>query len=194
MAFSRTDDTDEVLFFATPAKFRVWLRAHHETTTQQWIGFYRKASGRPSITWPESVDEALCVGWIDGVRKRIDEESYKIRFTPRRAVSTWSDVNIRRVGALTREGRMQAAGLAAFFRRREARSRIYAYENKEAASAGAELDRRFDAAPAAWEFFESQPLSYQRIARWWVTSAKRCDTRERRIAKLIRESAAGRRI
>ncbi|MFN2477023.1 MAG: YdeI family protein [Chthoniobacterales bacterium] len=195
MASSRTDtDTHEVLFFATPAEFRAWLFENQAARREQWVGFYKKDSGRPSITWPESVDEALCVGWIDGVRKRIDDESYKIRFTPRQAVSTWSSVNIRRAEALACAGRMQPSGLAAFARRTEDRSRIYSYENKIAAAVSAELDRRFRDAPEAWEFFQVQPASYQRIAKWWVSSAKRACNRERRLAKLISESAAGRRI
>jgi len=120
----------EPVFFATPTDFRRWLRSNHENTRELWVGFYRKATGRPSITWPESVDEALCVGWIDGLRKTIDAHSYRIRFTPRKPRSTWSAVNIGRVRELKRQGRMRSAGLKAFERRTEKKSGIYSYENR----------------------------------------------------------------
>ncbi len=126
----------EPIFFATPAALRNWLKKNHATSREQWIGFHKKGSGRPSITWPESVDEALCVGWIDGLRKTIDAESYKIRFTPRQKESNWSAVNIARVKELTEQGRMQPAGLAAFALRQEAKSGIYAYENRKTAVFG----------------------------------------------------------
>jgi uncharacterized protein YdeI (YjbR/CyaY-like superfamily) len=195
MARSRPDAaTDEVLFFATPPEFRAWLLKHHGARSEQWVGFYKKGSGRPSITWPESVDEALCVGWIDGVRKSIDEESYKIRFTPRKAVSHWSAVNIDRVEELTRERRMQPAGLEAFARRTEAKSRKASYENPEAVVAfSPDEERRFRAAAEAWNFFEAQAPWYRRLSIWRVVTAKKPETRERRMAKLIAASAAGRR-
>lgn len=183
-----------VLFFATPAELRRWFRANHTKAREQWIGFYKKGTGQPSITWPESVDEALCVGWIDGIRKGIDAESYKIRFTPRKPTSTWSAVNIGRVAELTREGRMQPAGLEAFARRSEQKSGTYAYENRGAAKLTEEDEERFRAAPAAWSFFESQPPWYRKVAAWRVISAKRPETRQRRLARLISESDAGRRI
>jgi uncharacterized protein YdeI (YjbR/CyaY-like superfamily) len=195
MARSRPDAaTDEVLFFATPVEFRAWLLENHAVRREQWVGFYKKGSGRPSITWPESVDEALCVGWIDGVRKSIDEESYKIRFTPRKAVSHWSAVNIARVEELTRERRMQSAGLEAFARRTEARSRRASYENREVVVAfSADEERRFRAAVDAWKFFEAQAAWYRRVSIWRVVTAKKPETRERRMAKLIAASGAGRR-
>ena len=179
-------------FFATPAAFRIWLREHHETQKELWVGFFRKASGRPSITWPESVDEALCVGWIDGLRKGIDEISYMIRFTRRKANSTWSIVNIGRMTELTREGRMQPAGAAAFANRIEAKSGIYSYEQRKQATLDAEAIQCFRKNPAAWKFFQAQSESYRKIAAWYVISAKQEATRKKRLTKLIAESQAGR--
>lgn len=182
------------LFFAAPADVRRWLDANHESVSELWVGFYKKASGRASITWPESVDEALCVGWIDGIRKTIDEASYKIRFTPRKRTSTWSAVNIGRVAALTREKRMRPAGLRAFEQRSEAKSGIYAYEQRESAALDEAALRQFRARPKAWEFFQSQPPWYRKMAIWRVVSAKRDETRAKRLAVLIADSEAGRRI
>ncbi|HEU0077835.1 MAG TPA: YdeI/OmpD-associated family protein [Longimicrobiaceae bacterium] len=180
----------EPVFFATPAAFRAWLEAHHETAAELWVGFHRKGSGGPSITWPEAVDEALCVGWIDGIRRRVDEAGYAIRFTPRRPRSTWSAVNLGRVAELTREGRMRPAGLAAF----EARSGTYAYEQRAAAALDEQAEARFRARPEAWDFFQSRPPSYRKTAAWWVVSAKKEETRRRRLDTLIEESASGRAI
>lgn len=195
MPRSRTDAaTDEVLFFATPAEFRAWLLKNHAVSREQWVGFHKKGSGRLSITWAESVDEALCVGWIDGVRKSIDEESYKIRFTPRKAVSTWSSVNIARVAELTLDGRMQPAGLEAFARRTSDNSEIYAYENKDAAKFSADDERQFQGSPAAWKFFQAQAPWYRKVTTWRVVSAKRPETQQKRLAQLITASAAGRRV
>jgi uncharacterized protein YdeI (YjbR/CyaY-like superfamily) len=182
------------MFFATPADFRAWLEEHHADETELLVGFYKKASGRPSITWPESVDEALCFGWIDGVRRSIDDESYTIRFTPRKQRSIWSAVNIKRAKELIAEGRMTAAGLAAFEARADERSAIYAYEQRRAAELEPEQEQRFRADAAAWEWFQGQPPSYRRTAIHWVTSAKRSDTRERRLAMLLEDSRAGRAI
>lgn len=179
-------------FFATPAEFRAWLEEHHAAATELLVGFHKKGSGRPSITWPESVDQALCFGWIDGVRRRIDDESYTIRFTPRKARSTWSAVNVRRVAELTAQGRMRPAGLAAFERRSGDRTGIYSYEQRRQAALGEEHERRFRENAKAWEWFQSQPPWYRRAAAWWVISPKRDDTRERRLATLIEDSAAGR--
>ncbi len=181
-------------FFATPAAFRAWLKKHHATEKVLWVGFHRKASGRPSITWPESVDEALCVGWIDGLRKGIDETSYMIRFTPRKRTSAWSIVNLGRVAELTRQGRMQPAGAAAFENRIEAKSGIYSYEQRKNAALDEASVRRFRQNPQAWKFFQAQPQSYRKVAAWWVISAKREATRQKRLATLIAESAASRRI
>jgi uncharacterized protein YdeI (YjbR/CyaY-like superfamily) len=181
------------IFFATPAAFRKWLEKHHAAKAELLVGFYKKDSGKPSITWPESVDQALCFGWIDGVRRRIDDVSYSIRFTPRKSVSNWSAINIARVAELTRLGLMAPAGLRAFERRREEKSAIYAYENKVRTLAPAD-EKRFRANRKAWTFFTAQAPSYQRVAIYWVTSAKREETRERRLATLIDDSANGRRI
>lgn len=183
----------EPRFFATPEEFRAWLQANHATAGELWVGFYKVGTGRPSITWPQSVDEALCVGWIDGVRKRLDDESYVIRFTPRRQGSIWSAVNIKRMGELTAEGRVLPAGLAAFEKRRDDKSSIYAYEQRKTAELPEEYERRFRQNAAAWEFFQAQAPWYRRNVTHWVISAKKEETREKRIATLIKDSAAGRR-
>lgn len=182
------------VFFATPAEFRQWLAANHAGTPELWVGFHKKGSGKPSITWPESVDEALCVGWIDGLRKSLGEESYMIRFTPRKARSTWSAVNIGRVAELTKQGRMRPAGLAAFEQWTEAKSGIYAYEQREGAALDAASEREFRKCPAAWKFFQAQPPWYRKTATWWVVSAKKEETRRKRLTTLIADSEAGRTI
>lgn len=183
------------MFFATSGDFRRWLENHHDTARELLVGFYKKDSGKPSITWPESVDEALCFGWIDGVRRRIDDESYSIRFSPRRARSIWSNVNTKRVAELTKQGRMHASGLAAFEARDPKRSGIYSFEQREK---NQKLDATYlaklRANKKAWAFFEAQPPGYQRLASLFVMSAKKEDTRLRRLARLIADSAAGRRI
>jgi len=180
-------------FFETPAKFRKWLEKHHETATELLVGFYKVGSGHKSITWPESVDQALSFGWIDGVRRRIDDESYSIRFTPRKRSSNWSAVNIRRVAELEKLGLMAPAGRRAFEARSEAKSAIYAYENAPR-TLPAEAEKRFRANRKAWEFFSAQPPWYRRVTIYWVLSAKKEETRERRLATLIEDSANGRRI
>ena len=181
-------------FFATPAEFRAWLDEHHATAQELWVGLYKKGTGRPSITWPEAVDEALCFGWIDGVRKGLDDESYANRFTPRRARSTWSAVNIARVQELTKLGRMHPAGLAAFERRTEQNSGIYSFEQTGELVLGEDFERRFRENQSAWRYFEDQPASYRKAAIWWVISAKKEETRLRRLAVLIDDSANGRTI
>jgi uncharacterized protein YdeI (YjbR/CyaY-like superfamily) len=181
-------------FFATPAEFRSGLERHHDQETELWVGFYKKGSGKPSITWPESVDEALCFGWIDGIRKKIDEESYTNRFTPRNPRSNWSAINIKRVKELTAAGRMHPAGLAAFAQRAEDRAGLYSYENRKTARLHADQERRFRANDRAWAFFSAQPPGYRQTAIWWVVSAKREETRLKRLATLIDDSAHGRRI
>ena len=186
--------SEEPIFFATAAELRAWLMANHSRVTEQWIGFHRKATGRPSITWPESVDEALCVGWIDGLRKGVDESRYKIRFTPRKKDSSWSAINIARVAELTRAGRMQPMGLQAFEARVETKSAIYSYEQRRTAAFDEAEEKQFGAHAKAWKFFQAQPPGYRRTATWWVISAKRATTRQKRLAKLIEDSAAGRRI
>jgi uncharacterized protein YdeI (YjbR/CyaY-like superfamily) len=185
---------DPPIFFAKAVAFRAWLEKHHQTKREQWVGFHRKASGRPSITWPEAVDEALCFGWIDGLRKTIDAESYKIRFTPRRPTSNWSAINIRRMKELMRERRVQPAGTKAFQKRVSERSGIYSYENRKSATLNAAETKEFRAENAAWEFFRRQAASYRQTAIWWIVSAKRPQTRQDRLRKLIAFSKAGRRI
>lgn len=175
-------------FFKTPLDFRKWFEKHHDKEQELLVGFYKKDSGKPSITWPESVDEALCFGWIDGIRRGVDEYSYTIRFTPRRARSVWSAVNIKRVGELTEQGRMQPAGLDAFAARKENRSGIYSYEQRTA-ELPEEYRRLVQKNKAAWKFFEEQSSSYRKAAVWWVLSAKKEETRLSRLDKLIDYSA-----
>jgi len=183
----------EILFFPTPIDLQKWFRRNHATERELWIGFYKKNSGRRSITWPESVDEALCVGWIDGIRKSIDEKSYMIRFTPRRRASVWSAVNIKRVKALTNEKRIRSPGLAAFAARRENRSGIYSYEQR-----GEQLPEPYASLlqrnQKAWKFFQAQAASYRKAIAWWIVSAKQEKTRLKRVQKLIAESATGHRL
>jgi uncharacterized protein YdeI (YjbR/CyaY-like superfamily) len=180
-------------FFKTPSAFRKWFEAHHATSEELWVGFYKKGSGKPSISWPESVDEALCFGWIDGIRKSIDDESYMIRFTPRKPTSVWSAVNIRNVEKLVKGNRMQPAGLKAFEARRENRSGIYSYEQRSAELVEPYLGK-LKRNKAAWEFFQSQPAGYRKQMNWRVVSAKQEETRLKRLATLIEASAAGRRL
>lgn len=180
-------------FFCSPADWRRWLEKHHATVSELLVGFYKKSCGKPSITWPESVDEALCFGWIDGVRKNIDDASYTIRFTPRKPTSTWSAVNIKRVAALMAEGRMQAAGAKAFQARRENKSGIYSYEQRplDLPEPYAGLLRKNQ---SAWTFFHAQAASYRKAVTWWLVSAKKEETRLKRLEKLVEDSAAGKRI
>ena len=180
-------DTDDVRFFVSPEEFRKWLEEHHDSRQQLWVGFHRTRSGRPSITWPEAVDEALSFGWIDGNRKSIDGADYKIRFTPRRPGSIWSSVNVKRAQELIEDGRMRPAGLEAFQIRKEAKTGIYAYETQPA-SLTEDEEKLFRANDAAWRFFESQPPSYQRVCIWWVVSPKQEATRKKRLAMLIEDS------
>ena len=185
--------TSEPVFFETGSDLRRWLTAHHATADELWVGLYRVGSGRRSITWPEVVDEALCFGWIDGIRKSIDETSYKNRITPRRKGSNWSAINIARVAALEAEGRMQPAGHRAFEGRDEAKSAIYSYE-RVTAKLDEAAEATFRANPGAWSWFEGAPPSYRRAATYWVTTAVRPETRDRRLQTLIADSAAGRTV
>ena len=180
------------VFFPTPADLRGWLEANHETATELWIGMYRKSTGKPSVTWPEVVDEVLCFGWIDGIRKSLDGESFAQRVTPRKAKSNWSRVNLRRVEELIAEGRMRPAGLRAY----EARDRTagYSYEQRDNAALDEELTRIFRAEPEAWEYFQARPPGYRRTVTWWIVSAKREETRRKRLALLIDSSRRGRPI
>jgi uncharacterized protein YdeI (YjbR/CyaY-like superfamily) len=178
-------------FFATPAELRAWLVAHHESASELLVGFYKRGSRKPSITWPESVDEALCFGWIDGVRESLGAEAYTIRFTPRRPTSIWSAINVARVQALEKAGRLTAAGRSAFAARSEARTGVYSFERQTAAVLSPEQEKELRANAAASRFFDAQPPWYRRTATHWVISAKREETRERRLAQLIADSAHG---
>jgi uncharacterized protein YdeI (YjbR/CyaY-like superfamily) len=184
----------EPTFFATPADFRAWLERYHADADELLVGFHKKATGRPSITWQESVDEALCFGWIDGVRRGVDADSYSIRFTPRRRRSIWSTVNVDRARELIALGRMAPAGLAAFEARTEERSGVYSYERGREPRLDAAQEERFRANARAWAWFEAQPPYYRRAAQHWVLSAKREETRERRLATLIEDSTHGRTV
>jgi uncharacterized protein YdeI (YjbR/CyaY-like superfamily) len=182
------------IFFATPADLRAWFNQHHESETELLMGFYKKDSGKPSVTWSEAVDEAVCVGWIDGIRKGLDAESYTIRFTPRKPSSIWSAVNIAKVEALTKEGRMKPAGLKAFELRKENKSGIYSHEQRDQIELREAETQLFKANKKAWDFWEAQPGSYRKAALWWIVSAKREETRSKRMTTLIDDSANERRI
>jgi uncharacterized protein YdeI (YjbR/CyaY-like superfamily) len=181
-------------FFSSPAAFRAWFERHHASSSELLVGFYKRGSGKPSITWPESVDQALCFGWIDGVRRSIDHESYSIRFTPRRAGSNWSTINVNRVKELSASGLMSEAGLEAFRRRLENKSGIYSYEQRHSAKLTRADESRFKANKKAWAFFQAQPPWYRRTATHWVVSAKKEETQKRRLLTLISDSAKGRTI
>lgn len=180
------------IFFATAGELRDWLERNHAIATELLVGFYKKGSGKTSITWPELVDEALCFGWIDSVRKGIDEVSYSNRLTPRTPRSTWSAINIARAKELIAVGRMRPAGLTAFERRTDDRSAIYSYEQRTKARLDPKAERSFRANQKAWAFFQAQASGYRRTAIWWVISAKRLETREKRLAVLIGDSEHGR--
>lgn len=174
------------IFFSSPAKFREWLESHSSTACEVVVGYVKTHTGRAAMTWPQSVDEALCFGWIDGVRKRIDEDHYQIRFTPRKSNSHWSAVNIERVAVLKAEGRMTEAGLAAFAKRTEAKSKKASYEQEEFPELSPSEIVSFKKNRKAWAFYEKLPPSYRRKANWIVISAKRVTTRERRFQDLVK--------
>ena len=184
----------EPRFFATPAEFRAWLEAHHADERELLVGFYKKATGRPSLTWAEAVREALCFGWIDGVRRSVDADSYSNRFTPRKPRSNWSAVNVKHVEELIREGRMHPAGLAAYEARAPARTGVHSYEQRYDVTLEPAHEEQFRADEQAWAFFQSQPPSYRATAIFWVVSAKKEETRARRLSTLIDDSKHGRRI
>ena len=177
-------------FFATQKEFRKWLQKNHQKETELLVGFYKIGSGIPSMTWSQSVDEALCFGWIDGVRKSINKESYQIRFTQRKSTSIWSKINIQKIEELTNKGIMQAAGLASFANRKEHKSIIYSYENKEV-KLSLELEKKFNANKTAWEYFHSLAPSYRKSSTSWVMSAKQESTKLKRLKELIADSEAG---
>jgi uncharacterized protein YdeI (YjbR/CyaY-like superfamily) len=180
--------------FERPQDFRAWLEQHHDSEPELWVGYFKKGSGKPSMTWPESVDEALCYGWIDGIVRRVDDQRHVQRFTPRKPSSTWSAINIAKVAKLRAEGRMRPAGEAAFARRSEDKSAIYSYEQRENGKLEAEQEARFRANAPAWEYFQSRPPWYRKVALYWVVSAKRAETRERRLGQLIADSATSREL
>jgi uncharacterized protein YdeI (YjbR/CyaY-like superfamily) len=187
---ARRDAGLKPVFFETPEQLAAWLEEHHETEDELWVGLYKKASGKPSVTWPEVVEQALRFGWIDGVRRGIDDESYANRLTPRRPGSNWSAVNVAKVEELKERGLMKPAGLRAYEARRPDRTGVYSFE-REPAELPPEFEERFRSEAQAWEWFQSRPPGYRRTATHWVVSAKRPETRERRLAQLIEDSAAG---
>jgi uncharacterized protein YdeI (YjbR/CyaY-like superfamily) len=182
-----------LIFFKTPAEFRKWLEINHEKKPELFVGFYKKESKKPSLTWPQSVDEALCYGWIDGVRKSIDAESYCIRFTPRKPTSIWSAVNISKIEELIRSGKMNPAGLAAFKNRREDKSKIYSFENDEKILEG-DLKKQFMSNLNAWNFFNSQAPSYKKAVVYWIMSASQEKTRFSRLDKTMAASEKQKRL
>lgn len=183
----------EPTFFSTPSDFRNWLSKNHKKETELLVGFYKVDSGGESITWSQSVDEALCFGWIDGVRKSIDDKSYTIRFTPRKPTSIWSAVNLKKMEELIKKQLVKPAGLAAFEKRKESRSKIYTYE-KAPVKLDRNYEKKFKANKKAWAFFLSQAPSYQRVVFNWIMSAKQITTQHSRLEKLIDSSEAGKRI
>lgn len=189
----RTGKRSEPRFFAKPADFGKWLEKHHTSETELLVGFWKKGSGRASMTWPESVEQALCYGWIDGVRRSLGDEAYTIRFTPRRAGSIWSAKNLGTMQRLIDDGRVAPAGLAVYEARDAAKTNRYSFEQSDAALDAAQ-EQQFRRNRKAWAFFESQPPSYRRPAIWWVVSAKKPETQAKRLAQLIADSAAGVRI
>lgn len=180
------------VYFPSPAAFRRWLKQHHQSASEVWVGFHRKGTGEPSLTWPESLDEALCFGWIDGIRKKIDATRYAQRFTPRKS-NRWSAINLRRAQALIAAGRMQPAGLKAF-QARDRKHSGYSIAQRDGMSLASELEKVFRSNRAAWAFFESQPPGYRKNAIFFVMGAKQDATRRRRLSVLMTVSAAGRRL
>jgi len=185
--------TNEPVFFATQAEFRAWLSKYHEMVSELIVGYYKVGSGKPSMTWSESVDQAICFGWIDGIRKSIGKESYVIRFTPRKPRSIWSAINITKVEELTAKGLMEAPGLAAFNLMKESNSRLYSYEKEEVHLSDL-FENEFRANKKAWAWFQAMPPSYRKPAIKWVMSARQAATRDKRLHELITDSEAGRKI
>ena len=185
---------DDAIFFETPGELRAWLEEHHASASELWVGYYKKASGRRSPTWSEVVDEALCFGWIDGKSQRIDEHRYRQRITPRRPNSNWSELNVSKIADLRAQGRMTPAGEAAFAARQEHAPETLTSERRREAAFDAEQEASFRTHASAWELFQAQSPSYRSLATFWVVSAKRPETRARRLATLIECSEDGRRI
>lgn len=185
----------EPIFFKNSIAFRKWLEKNHSKAKELLVGYYKKGTGKPSMTWSESVDQALCFGWIDGVRRKIDDETYMIRFTPRRQGSIWSAVNINKVAVLSEAGLMHASGIAAYEKREDKKSKIYSFEQKpEHIVLPSAFDTVFKKHQQAWAYFQTTPLSYQQPAIWWVISAKQEATKLKRLQSLIDDSAAGQRV
>jgi uncharacterized protein YdeI (YjbR/CyaY-like superfamily) len=184
----------EPIFFESPQEFYDWLEEHHETESEVYVGMYKAHTGKPSMTWSEAVDQALCFGWIDGRANRIDEDSWMQRFTPRRADSNWSKINIEKVAKLEEAGLMRPAGLKAFEARKEEKSGVYSFEQRHEAKLTEEYEQRLRANPAARKYWEARPPGYRTTATYWVMSAKREETRERRLNQLIEDCASGRHI
>ncbi len=182
-----------ITFFENSQAFHDWLEAHHDTAPELWVGFHKTKSGKASLTWPESVDEALCFGWIDAVRKRIDDESYMIRFTRRKPGSIWSLVNVRKVEDLIKQGRMKPSGLKAFEAREEKKTGIYSFEGS-ARSLDAAAEKSFQSHEKAWSFYQTQAPSYRKAAEHWVMGAKKEETRAKRLAQLVDVSYRGLRL
>lgn len=185
---------DDPRLFPNQAAFRKWLSKNHDSVTELWVGFYNKKSGKTAMTYAQAVDESLCWGWIDGIKKKVDDERYTNRFTPRKEKSKWSEVNVRRYAELDAEGMIAEPGRAAFARFDPEKHPPYSFERRKAAQLSPELDKRFKAAKKAWAFFQEQPPGYRKTAIHWVISAKREETRERRLGQLIEVSNEGRRL
>lgn len=192
-AMARLEPTN-VKHFATPGDFRAWLEAHADEGGELWLGYWKKDSGRPSVTWEDTVDEALCHGWIDGIRKRIDDEAYTIRFTPRRPDSIWSRRNIERYAVLEAEGRIRPPGREAYERRKDDRTGLYSFERDRPAELPDSYLDALRTNPAAWSDWEARPPGYKRQVTHWIMSAKRKETRDRRLGALIEDGAEGRKV
>lgn len=184
---------NNIQYFESELKFREWLDKNWNSCTEVWVGFYKKGTGKLTLTWSQSVDQALCYGWIDGIRKSVDAESYVIRFTPRNPKSVWSDINIKKIEELTAKGLMMPSGLKLFEARTENSSRLYSFEQRKVEFEG-ELLEKFKQNTKAWTFFKSTPPSYQKVATWWVISAKQEKTQHKRLETLIKDSEAEMRL
>lgn len=183
----------KIKYFKSASDFRQWLETNHASVRELWVGLYKKDSGRGGMTYAEAIDEALCFGWIDGLKKRVDNLSYTHRFTPRKPRSIWSRINIQHAERLTKAGRMMPAGLKAYAARDPMKSGVYSFENAVRKLALAD-ERRFKADKTAWAFFQQQPPGYRRLAIWWVVRAKKKETRARRLAQLMADSGKARRL
>ena len=184
----------DAVFFTTPAELRAWFEANHDTAPELFVGYWKKHTGKQGVSHTEAIEQALCFGWIDSIGRRIDEDRHQVRFTPRRRSSVWSSVNVAAVARLSEQGLMHPAGVRAFEQRRHDQVASYSYEQPADVALEPDQQARLEADPAAWEWFSAQGASYRKAAVHWVVSAKRAETRERRLAQLITDSAAGRRV